>query len=443
MLDKSQAINMGARCEACPLKDAPGPVLEPSNSQAKFIIVGEAPGYEEISRGLPFVGPSGQLLNAMLQEVGLSRSDVHCTNTVLCQPKDGPPSQAAIECCRPRLQRELAEHRTSNLISMGAVARDTLLGGPHSKGILATRGEWLGVSGYEADYFLNTIHPAYVLRNPDAARDLLFDLRKAQATYVHVSKPELVVCDELPDIKDGDVTFDIEATGLDWQKDVVLCLALGFSAHPNTVYIVPGDKLTDVGWPVWSNLTTIAHNGKFDQKFLKHQLGWNVKLDDDTMLMHYVIDERKTGHGLKELARVYLNAPDYEAEVRQYVGKDGGMGNVPLDKLYEYAAWDIVYTQRLAAMLKADLLDQNLYDWPYKQVVMPFANAAVDMELAGMAVDLPYIDEASVQFDTKLAELQKELGDAFNRLTGFDSRLGANARATKGDGPRPEAYYDN
>src|SRR3990167_11421614 len=121
MLDKSQAINMGARCEQCPLKDAPGPVLEPSNPQAKYIIVGEAPGYEEISRGLPFVGPSGQLLNAMLQEVGLSRSDVHCTNTVLCQPSEGAPSQAAIECCRPRLYQEMLAHPKATTISMGAV----------------------------------------------------------------------------------------------------------------------------------------------------------------------------------------------------------------------------------------------------------------------------------------------------------------------------------
>src|SRR3989304_3474832 len=120
MPNKQQAISMGARCESCPLQTAPGPVLEPSNPQAKYIIVGEAPGYEESRRLLPFVGPSGQLLNDMLQEVGLSRSDVHCTNTVLCQPSEGGPPQAAIECCRLRLQHELVEHNQSDIISMGA-----------------------------------------------------------------------------------------------------------------------------------------------------------------------------------------------------------------------------------------------------------------------------------------------------------------------------------
>ena len=432
-MNKQTAISMGARCEQCPLKDAPGPVLEPSNPQAKYIIVGEAPGYEEISRGLPFVGPSGQLLNAMLQEVGLSRSDVHCTNTVLCQPSEGAPSQAAIECCRPRLQHELVEHYQSGIISMGAVARDALLGGPRPKGILATRGEWLGVSGYEAEYFLNTIHPAYVLRNPDAARDLLFDLRKAQQPYVHVSKPEIVVCDDPPDFKSGEVVFDLETVGLDYQQDRIICLALGFSVEPTKVYIIPGDKLTL--WPCWSNLLTVAHNGKFDQKFLEHQLGWNVNLDFDTMLAHYTLDERKTGHGLKELARVYLNAPDYEAEIRPYVGKDGGMGNVPLDKLYEYAAWDIVYTQRLAAILKAELIDQNLLDWPFRQVIMPFANAAVDMELAGMKVDLPNVSKATQLFDEKLSALQVEISNEVNRLT---SRVESNPGADELTGPRPE-----
>ena len=436
-MNKSTAISMGARCEACPLKDAPGPVLEPSNSQAKYIIVGEAPGYEESRRLLPFVGPSGQLLNAMLQEVGLSRSDVHCTNTALCQPSEGAPSQAAIECCRPRLQHELVEHYQSGIISMGAVARDALLGGPRPKGILATRGEWLGVSGYEAEYFLNTIHPAYVLRNPDAARDLLFDLRKAQQPYVHVSKPEVVVCDDPPDFKSGEVVFDLETVGLDYQQDRIICLALGFSVEPTKVYIIPGDKLTL--WPCWSNLLTVAHNGKFDQKFLKHQLGWNVNLDFDTMLAHYTLDERKTGHGLKELARVYLNAPDYEAEIRPYVGKDGGMGNVPLDKLYEYAAWDIVYTQRLAAILKAELIDQNLLDWPFRQVIMPFANAAVDMELAGMKVDLPNVSKATQLFDEKLSALQVEISNEVNRLT---SRFESNSRTNELTGP-DEYQFDS
>src|SRR5689334_13720647 len=97
-------------------------------SDADLVIVGEAPGRDEVRQGMPFVGASGKLLNATLREVGLPRAKVYVTNVTLCRPpvdktgKDTPPSVEMIKACYPRLVTEIRARKPKVVLAVGATA---------------------------------------------------------------------------------------------------------------------------------------------------------------------------------------------------------------------------------------------------------------------------------------------------------------------------------
>src|ERR1700752_1129717 len=105
MENKDRAIAMGADCENCPLRDEPI-VYGVGPDDARYVIVGEAPGAKEVKTGVPFIGPSGRLLDKILNHHGIDReTEVFVTNTVLCRPplKDGkntPPKAPAVKACK-------------------------------------------------------------------------------------------------------------------------------------------------------------------------------------------------------------------------------------------------------------------------------------------------------------------------------------------------------
>jgi DNA polymerase len=90
---------------ACPLEDVRTKlVFGAGNADADLMFVGEAPGAQEDQQGLPFVGRAGQLLNQLLEEIGIQRSDVFITNVICCRPPGNrDPLPEEIEACKPYL----------------------------------------------------------------------------------------------------------------------------------------------------------------------------------------------------------------------------------------------------------------------------------------------------------------------------------------------------
>jgi len=158
-------LEHGALCDRCELHGKRCvPSVGPGPDEAKYVIIGESPGRQEAIKGEPFVGPSGKLLNAALEQVGIKREDCYITNVVLCHPgKPTPPE--AIETCLPRLRKELERYRTQPILLLGAVS-GAVLDRPKIR-----RGLW------EGRYF-QTWHPAYILRRPSAATEFLRDMEK-------------------------------------------------------------------------------------------------------------------------------------------------------------------------------------------------------------------------------------------------------------------------
>ncbi len=174
-----------ARFEGCSLRrTAKNLCFARGSEQARIMMIGEAPGRDEDLQGKPFVGRAGQLLDRMLAAIGLSEEHVYITNTVYWRPPGNrTPTPEEIEACAPFLARQIELLSPSVLVLLGGAAAKTILG--TSEGIMRLRGKWLSYSCAGRDLpALATLHPAYLLRNPEqkrlAWRDLL-SLRAALA----------------------------------------------------------------------------------------------------------------------------------------------------------------------------------------------------------------------------------------------------------------------
>ncbi len=147
---------------------------------APVMLVGEGPGAEEDREGLPFVGPSGRLLDRMLASIGLSRREgtVYITNVLPWRPPGNrSPTDTEIALCLPFLKRHIALAKPKLLVLAGGVPARALFGA--REGITRLRGRWRMLEILplvEPVPTLATLHPAYLLRNPGAKREAWTDL---------------------------------------------------------------------------------------------------------------------------------------------------------------------------------------------------------------------------------------------------------------------------
>ncbi|MEF2551736.1 uracil-DNA glycosylase [Aurantimonas sp. A2-1-M11] len=160
--------------DGCNLRiSARSTVFGDGSETADLMLVGEAPGREEDTAGVPFVGRSGQLLNRMLESIGLEREAVRVTNTVPWRPPGNrPPTPAETQICLPFVQRHIELVRPKILVCLGSPSTKAILGA--QEGILRVRGRWttysFGLEEGDAIDAVAMLHPAYLLRQPAQKR---------------------------------------------------------------------------------------------------------------------------------------------------------------------------------------------------------------------------------------------------------------------------------
>jgi DNA polymerase len=165
--------------EGLPLKQAAGStVFGDGDPQAAVMCIGEAPGQEEDRRGLPFVGPSGKLLDRMLASIGLDRATAYITNVVPWRPPaNRKPTPDEVAVCMPFLSRHIELVDPQVLILLGGASASAVLA--KADGINRLRGRWFEFNSPGLPRpvpALATFHPAYLLRTPEAKRDAWRDL---------------------------------------------------------------------------------------------------------------------------------------------------------------------------------------------------------------------------------------------------------------------------
>jgi DNA polymerase len=177
--------------DACPLsKTATKLVFGDGNPRARIVLIGEAPGAEEDRQGVPFVGPSGRLLDRMLASIGLDRTKVFISNTLFWRPPGNRnPSTMEVATCMPFVERMLELIDPEFLVALGGPAASALLGQKESVGRLRGRDFTYQTAGLPRPVRARAMyHPAYLLRSPAqkrlAWRDLLA-LKRAIAEPPH------------------------------------------------------------------------------------------------------------------------------------------------------------------------------------------------------------------------------------------------------------------
>jgi uracil-DNA glycosylase family 4 len=157
-----------AGCRACGLCESRrNTVFGVGHTEADWMIVGEAPGEQEDRQGQPFVGPAGQLLDAMLRACGRDRQaedarGVFIANVLKCRPPaNRNPAPEEVVQCEPFLSRQVALVKPRLIIAMGRFAVQSLLKTTEPIGRLRGR-----VHRYEGVPVIVTYHPAYLLRTP-------------------------------------------------------------------------------------------------------------------------------------------------------------------------------------------------------------------------------------------------------------------------------------
>lgn len=168
-----------AAFDGCPLRyeGARRAVFSRGRPDAEVMAIGEAPGAEEDAQGAPFVGRAGQLLDRMLAAAGLTER-VFITNTVFWRPPGNRlPSPLEQAICEPFLERAVSLVRPKVLLLLGGASAKSVL--KCSEGILTLRGRWR--ERRFDDYALTipalpTLHPAFLLRQPQAKKKAWSDL---------------------------------------------------------------------------------------------------------------------------------------------------------------------------------------------------------------------------------------------------------------------------
>jgi uracil-DNA glycosylase len=165
-------------CTRCPLFEGRTHVVHSEgNPEARLMFVGEAPGADEDAQARPFVGRAGQLLNKIIEAIGLKREDVYIGNVNRCRPPaNRTPTIAEAATCKPFLLREIAVVKPEVIVVLGNTAMKNLL--ETKEGITRVRGIFQDYQGIKV---MPTFHPAYLLRDPSKKRETWEDMKKVKA----------------------------------------------------------------------------------------------------------------------------------------------------------------------------------------------------------------------------------------------------------------------
>ena len=371
---------------------------------AKIMIVGEAPGEQEVARGEPFVGYSGLELSKMLQEAGIMRSACFLTNVIRTRPpgndigafiaerkKDITPQHGLVrdKMCLPPvwegielLKREIELVRPNIIIALGNVAMWALTG---KSGITSWRGSTLQTDLDLALDYSPKVLPAYspssVMRQWSWRQILVHDLRRAKAQsesrelirpdYYFITRPDYgtvasVLSQLLSQLTSGPkrLAVDIETRaghiaciGFAWSRLEALCIPLMCVERADGYWTLEEEaSLMHLLYQVLThqNCEVIGQNFSYDAQYFWRHLHYLPRLKHDTMLAQHVCFSNMQ-KGLDFLSSMYCQHHEYwKDDGKTWDEKTGE------DQLWRYNCQDAVITFEVAAVEQANVDSMRL-----------------------------------------------------------------------------------
>ena len=409
-------------CRRCPCL-RPAPVSR--TGPADIAIVVDFPTYHDTARDELLQGDSGKVARRTLAACGIDVDECYITSALNCRPpkdKKGVLKNAML-ACRERLVDELHEVGPTKVLCLGPVGFSALRSADDNLPITKVRGRWHKCFGMNV---LGTFNPTMLMGAFEYFRDFVWDVQKFADT-----EPEPFPHVEMwfPDsIKDAHLAFDflsaasfvsldIESTGFSPYRNDLLAVGLGvlFEGSTEGLSVIFDKDLLGIPavWEEFSALlaredqATVMHNAKFDLKWMKanlEQMGLEYAPQhiEDTMLLHYCLDERAMGqfqsHSLKNMARVRCDAPDYDIQMgrflKQWEVSNDAQRDRLRDKMRTYLALDCYYTARLYLQLPDEVANESIDLLSlYSNLLMPGALALCDIESHGVKIDRKFYEE--------------------------------------------------
>ena len=404
---------------------------------ADILFVGEAPGRDEDFLGIPFIGRAGDKLEECIDKAGLKKYRIRISNICRCQPEGNRrPKPDEIAACLPYLLEEIEMVQPRAIVVMGNAALKLL--GAGLRTVMKERGEvypWNGI------HVLVTFHPAMLLRKWEDEEVFISDLKlvhKILEGKLARKEVDYRVILDLPSLRAlrdrlcsaEEFTFDLETTSFDWQTEEILCMA--FSDKPFTGFCVPllgqhrSQIWTEEELPEVRHLLReifesparkIGQNFKFDVKFLRFKLGINpTNLAFDTIIAHHSINENLPGN-LEFLTSYYLHLPRHDKEVRSIItSKKMTFDMIPNEILWKYNCADADTTLQLA-----HIFEPQTPMYLMNRIRLPLSRALMEMEMAGVYVDLPKLEENSRRY----RRLIDEEAEKIYEQVGYEFKIGS------------------
>lgn len=170
--DLENSINECKKCKLCAQRK--NIVFGTGKKDADIMFIGEGPGADEDTQGLPFVGKAGQLMNKAFQGLGLERDEVYITNIVKCRPPSNRvPEDDEASICLDYLRNQVILVKPKIIVLLGNTALKNILGKEYS--ITAARGKWIE---YKGIMYMPTWHPAALLRDENKKIEFWKDLKE-------------------------------------------------------------------------------------------------------------------------------------------------------------------------------------------------------------------------------------------------------------------------
>lgn len=379
----------------------------------------------ELYTGMPFMGPSGKMLAQTLSAVGFDSLGVepYILNALSCFPrgKDLGSLTAGTHACRGRVIEQVSAHPRKAILALGNAAMWAVTGDFGLKS-LKDRGRVIETAMGPA---VLASHPAYILRNGQAYSVWKKDLKQAVAiakgtkpnewtppTWHVVERPSeyIALVDEYLDSGEM-ITGDVETDAFHWFDGRILCLGItkGDGSHvdiipENLLYNMPRTtkKLVEGGRWNW-------HNGLFDIKWFR-RMGWEAKVDEDTMLLSYALNENGGFHDLDQVAQHWIKAPKHKNMLDAH--KSPGWKSYrdfPPKVLYEYNAIDLSKTHRMHAPLREAVAEDPHLEKLYTKTLIPANDFLAEMQLYGIELDEKKVWENHAQHLDELAGIDEQI----------------------------------
>lgn len=429
-------------------------------STAKLAIVGEAPGREEERLGLPFVGPSGRILDDLLKSSGISREDCYITNVCKVRPPANNLERLGeigkrIDDFIPLLWDELNALKPNAILAFGNTALYALTG---NRGIEHFRGSILQATRSNIKV-IPTIHPASLLHGESedgklrSWKDITYirwDVERAvaQSKFPDFFPParELTICRSNLDLYrflDRYSNCELVSVDIESYHTLPICISFAFNKH-HAISVPLFNNLGNANFEItrsdlvqcWKDIADllanpailkIGQNFKYDTLQLDRPLNGTINFGlpvrgfyFDTMLAFRTLYPELPGK-LEFITSVLTEEPYYKEEGKGYNPKKD-----KLDRLLLYNAKDAVVTYECFEVEQQELRARHLEDF-FFQRVMPISPFYSRIEQRGILRDDNERKRLKKKYAEKVEEQEQELAKLLKILYGLDNPLNANS----------------